>query len=84
MNTFRNLAIAMDSARKGGNAPCAMNATNEVAVREFLHDKIGFMEMSDLIEKVVAKTTFIAKPTLDDIMATHKEATDIAESLIVK
>jgi 1-deoxy-D-xylulose-5-phosphate reductoisomerase len=79
LKTFRNLAIAMDSARKGGNAPCAMNAANEVAVRGFLHDKIGFAEMSDLIEKVIAKTSFVAKPTLDDIMATHKEATDIAE-----
>lgn len=83
LNTFRNLAIAMDSARRGGNAPCAMNAANEVAVREFLRDKIGFMEMSDLIEKVIARTSFIAKPTLDDIMATHKEATEIAESLIL-
>jgi 1-deoxy-D-xylulose-5-phosphate reductoisomerase len=59
-----------------------MNAANEVAVREFLHDRIGFTEMSDLIEKVVAKTSFIAKPTLDDIMATHKEATEIAEAIV--
>ena len=79
LTTFRNLAIAMDSARRGGNAPCAMNAANEVAVRGFLNDKIGFVEMSDLIEKVIAKTSFIAKPTLDDIMATHKEATEIAQ-----
>ena len=69
----------MDSARRGGNAPCAMNAANEVAVRGFLNDKIGFVEMSDLIEKVIAKTSFVAKPTLDDIMATHKEATEIAQ-----
>jgi 1-deoxy-D-xylulose-5-phosphate reductoisomerase len=61
-----------------------MNAANEVAVRGFLNDKIGFVEMSDLIEKVIAKTSFIAKPTLDDIMATHKEATEIAESMLTK
>jgi 1-deoxy-D-xylulose-5-phosphate reductoisomerase len=80
LQTFRNLAIAMDSARKGGNAPCAMNAANEVAVKRFLQDKIGFLQMSDLIENVIAKTPFVASPTLDDIIETHKEATKIAEA----
>ena len=80
LQTFRNLAIAMDSARKGGNAPCAMNAANEVAVKRFLQDKIGFLQMSDLIEDVIAKTPFVASPTLDDIIETHKEATKIAEA----
>ncbi|MCR5455527.1 MAG: 1-deoxy-D-xylulose-5-phosphate reductoisomerase [Bacteroidales bacterium] len=80
LKTFRNLAIAMDSARKGGNLPCAMNAANEVAVKMFLEDKIGFLAMSDLIEDVVAKIHFIASPTLDDIMKTHAEATSMAES----
>ena len=80
LQTFRNLAIAMDSARKGGNAPCAMNAANEVAVKRFLQDKIGFLQMSDLIEDVIAKTPFVASPTLDDIIETHNEATKIAEA----
>lgn len=76
---FRNLAIAMDSARRGGNLPCAMNAANEVAVKRFLEDKMQFLEMSDLIEKVVAKISFVANPTLDDIMKTHADATRMAE-----
>jgi 1-deoxy-D-xylulose-5-phosphate reductoisomerase len=57
-----------------------MNAANEVAVKRFLQDKIGFLQMSDLIEDVIAKTPFVASPTLDDIIETHNEATKIAEA----
>ena len=79
---FRNLQLAFDSARRGGNIPCAMNAANEVAVRLFLHDKIGFMEMSDLIEYTLNKIDFIKSPSLDDIIATHREASKIAEKFL--
>jgi len=81
LTVFRNLAIAMDAARKGGNLPCIMNAANEIAVKRFLQDKIGFLQMSDFIETVMNKTSFIQNPTLDDIIATHSEATKISESL---
>ncbi|MBR4440338.1 MAG: 1-deoxy-D-xylulose-5-phosphate reductoisomerase [Bacteroidales bacterium] len=81
LNLFRNLALAIESAKHGGNLACAMNAANEIAVKRFLQDKIGFLEMSDLIEKTMQTTTFIAAPTLDDIIATHAEATRIAESI---
>ncbi len=81
LNLFRNLALAIESAKRGGNLACAMNAANEIAVKRFLQDKIGFLEMSDLIEKTMQTTTFIAAPTLDDIIATHAEATRIAESI---
>jgi len=81
LNLFRNLALAIESAKRGGNLACAMNAANEIAVKRFLQDKIGFLEMSDLIEKTMQTTTFIADPTLDDIIATHAEATRIAESI---
>ena len=81
LTVFRNLAIAMDAARKGGNLPCIMNAANEIAVKRFLQDKIGFLQMSDFIETVMNKTFFIQNPTLDDIIATHSEATKISESL---
>ncbi len=84
LKTFRNLGIAMDSARKGGNVPCAMNAANEVAVRGFLHDNISFVGMPDFIEDVISKVSFVANPTLDDIMDTHKEATQIAETILLK
>jgi 1-deoxy-D-xylulose-5-phosphate reductoisomerase len=82
LTVFRNLALAMEAAKKGGNLACAMNAANEVAVRGFLQDKTGFLEMSDLIEKTMEKISFIQNPTLDDIVATHNEATRIAESII--
>jgi len=78
LNVFRNLAIAIDSARKGGNIPCAMNAANEVAVKEFLHDQIGFVEMSSLIEYTLGKISYVSSPSIDDIVCTHEEATKIA------
>ncbi|MBQ1883382.1 MAG: 1-deoxy-D-xylulose-5-phosphate reductoisomerase [Bacteroidales bacterium] len=81
LNVFRNLALAMEAARRGGNLACAMNAANEVAVKRFLQDKIGFLEMSDLIETTMQKTPFIANPSLDDIIKTHEEAVRIAEEI---
>ena len=81
LNVFRNLALAMEAARRGGNLACAMNAANEVAVKRFLQDKIGFLEMSDLIETTMKRTPFIANPTLDDIIKTHEEAVRIAEEI---
>ncbi|MDD6001095.1 MAG: 1-deoxy-D-xylulose-5-phosphate reductoisomerase [Bacteroidales bacterium] len=81
LNVFRNLALAMEAARRGGNLACAMNAANEVAVKRFLQDKIGFLEMSDLIETTMQRTPFIANPTLDDIIKTHEEAVRIAEEM---
>ena len=81
LNVFKNLALAIHAAKQGGNLACAMNAANEVAVKRFLQDKIGFLEMSDLIETTMNKTPFIAKPTLDDIIATHAEAVRIAEEI---
>ena len=81
LNVFRNLALAMEAARRGGNLACAMNAANEVAVKRFLQDKIGFLEMSDLIENTMQKTPFIANPSLDDIIKTHEEAVRIAEGI---
>ena len=49
--TFRNLALAFEALDRGGNMPCVLNAANEVAVSEFLKEKIGFLEMSELVEK---------------------------------
>ncbi|MBQ3616633.1 MAG: 1-deoxy-D-xylulose-5-phosphate reductoisomerase [Bacteroidales bacterium] len=81
LNVFRNLALAMEAARRGGNLACAMNAANEVAVKRFLQDKIGFLEMSDLIETTMQRTPFIPNPSLDDIIKTHEEAVRIAEEM---
>lgn len=79
---FRNLAFAFDAVRKGGNMPCVLNAANEIVVAAFLQDKIGFLQMSDVIEKTMSKASFIATPTYEDYVVTDTEARIIAsESL---
>jgi 1-deoxy-D-xylulose-5-phosphate reductoisomerase len=70
MERFRNLAFAYYAMDKGGNMPCILNAANEIVVAEFLKDKIGFLQMSDIIEDVLAKAEFVAKPTYDDYVKT--------------
>ena len=71
---FRNLRLAYDALRRGGNIPCILNAANEVAVDAFLKGKIGFFAMSDIIEQTISETAFISSPTLDDYIATDREA----------
>ncbi len=73
MASFRNLALALQAMDRGGNAPCVLNAANEVAVRLFLEGRIGFLAMSDLIEERLAKATFVQHPTLEDLEATDAE-----------
>ena len=80
--TFRNLALAFDAMNKGGNAPCVLNAANEVAVEAFLKDKIGFLEMSDVVEKCLQTIHFITKPSYDDYVATDIETRTVADRLI--
>ena len=71
---FRNLRLAYDALRRGGNIPCILNAANEVALDAFLKGKIGFFAMSDIIEQTISETAFISSPTLDDYIATDREA----------
>ncbi|HLP04121.1 MAG TPA: 1-deoxy-D-xylulose-5-phosphate reductoisomerase [Paludibacter sp.] len=73
MERFRNLGFAYYAMDKGGNMPCVLNAANEVLVAEFLKDRIGFLEMSDLIENVMSKAFFIEKPGYDDYVKTDAE-----------
>ena len=68
-NKFRNLAFAYDAMDKGGNMPCILNAANEVVVHAFLHDKIGFLQMSDIIEWAMMTMPFVAEPSYDDYVA---------------
>ena len=82
IETFRNLAIAFEAMRVGGNMPCIINAANEVVVECFLKDKIGFLEMSDVIEACMQKASFVKVPTLDDYMATDKEVRALAYEMI--
>jgi len=79
---FRNLALAYEALRKGGNWPCIMNAANEISVNAFLCDRIGFMEMSDIIEQVLDKSGFISQPDLHDLKFSDKEARILANNLI--
>ena len=67
---FRNLDFAFQSMKKGGNMPCILNAANEIAVYGFLHDKISFLGMSDLIEWAMEYANFIQKPTYEDYVET--------------
>jgi 1-deoxy-D-xylulose-5-phosphate reductoisomerase len=80
--TFRNLALAMDALRQGGNMPCILNAANEIAVYAFLRNRIGFLDMTELVEQTMAKLPFIANPTLDEYFETDGEARNFAASLI--
>ena len=82
IETFRNLAIAFEAMRIGGNMPCIINAANEVVVESFLKDSIGFLEMSDVIEACMQKASFVKKPTIDDYVATDKEARALAYEMI--
>ncbi|MGB3618695.1 MAG: 1-deoxy-D-xylulose-5-phosphate reductoisomerase, partial [Catalinimonas sp.] len=82
VETFRNLPLALDAMRRGGNASCAVNAANEVAVAAFLRDEVGFLQMSDVIEAAVARVPHVAHPSLDDYLATDREARRRAEEQV--
>ena len=82
VKTFRNLQLATDAMNRGGNAPCVLNAANEIAVYAFLKNRIGFLDMTELIERTLDKIAFIAHPTLDDYFETDGEARNFAASLI--
>ncbi|MDO9373304.1 MAG: 1-deoxy-D-xylulose-5-phosphate reductoisomerase [Ferruginibacter sp.] len=82
VKTFRNLAIAIDAMFKGGNMPCILNAANEIAVWAFLHNRIGFLDMTAVVEKTMAHTTFIEKPTLEQYFESDGEARNFAASMI--
>ncbi|HPH46532.1 MAG TPA: 1-deoxy-D-xylulose-5-phosphate reductoisomerase [Chryseolinea sp.] len=80
--TFRNLALAFEALKRGGNMCCVLNAANEVAVAEFLKDKLGFLEMSEIVERCLDKISFIKTPTYEDFVKTDKETRIKALELI--
>jgi len=80
--TFRNLALAYRAMKKGGNSPCVLNAANEIAVDAFLNDKIGFLNMSDLIDNCLEKITFVKNPTIDDYIETDRETRILAKTIL--
>ncbi|REA57274.1 1-deoxy-D-xylulose-5-phosphate reductoisomerase [Dyadobacter luteus] len=82
METFRNLAIAYHVLEKGGNAACIINAANEIAVDAFLHDRVGFLEISDVILETLEKVDFIPNPGYDDYVQTNEAARRYASEMI--
>ncbi len=82
VKTFRNLALATEALRKGGNTACILNAANEIAVFAFLRNRIGFLDITEMIERTINKITFIANPTLEEYFDSDGEARNFAASLI--
>lgn len=82
VKTFRNLSLATDALFKGGNLPCVLNAANEIAVYAFLRNRIGFLDMTDVIERTMDQVPFIEKPTLDEYFESDGEARSYAAGLI--
>lgn len=76
--TFRNLALAFSALEQGGNMPCILNAANEVVVEAFLQDKIGFLQMSDVIESCMQVVNFIKKPNLINYLETDAQTRILA------
>ncbi len=82
IKTFRNLGLATEALRKAGNMPCILNAANEIAVYAFLKNRIGFLDMTEVVEQTMQKISFIEKPTLLEYFETDGEARIFAASLI--
>ena len=82
LETFKNLQMAYDAMEKGGNMACILNAANEIAVAAFLQDRIGFLNMSDLIANCMEKITFVANPNLEDYVATNEATRILANKLL--
>ena len=80
--TFRNLSLAFEVGEKGGNLPCILNAANEIAVQGFLEDRVGFLEISDVIESCLQKVSYIRTPLLEELIETDKETRAQALELI--
>lgn len=80
--TFRNLSLAFEALKQGGNMPCIINAANEMAVAGFLNRSIGFLAMSEVIEQCMQQMPYIASPVLDDYLNTDKETRIFAQNLI--
>jgi len=79
---FRNLALSYEALERGGNWPCILNAANEVAVEAFLTEKIGFLQIPDIIETTLGRSTYIKAPELEDYFNTDLQARRVAQEQI--
>ncbi|CAN5171449.1 1-deoxy-D-xylulose-5-phosphate reductoisomerase [soil metagenome] len=82
VKTFRNLTLATEALFKGGNLPCILNAANEIAVWAFLKNRIGFLDITAVIEKAMEQLPFIQNPTLEEYFESDGEARSFAASLM--
>ena len=82
LETFKNLALAYKAMEKGGNSPCILNAANEIAVSAFLNDKIGFLNMADLIDNCLEKINFVKNPSLDELIESDLETRNLAKNYL--
>ena len=80
---FRNLALAFEAMNKGGNVPCIINAANEVAVEAFLNSKIGYKDISSIVEQSIQKIAYIKQPNLEDYMKTDQETRLLASEILL-
>jgi 1-deoxy-D-xylulose-5-phosphate reductoisomerase len=83
IEVFRCLGLAFEALEQGGNAPCILNAANEIAVARFLNDEIKFLQIAETVEKTLQQTPFIAKPSLEELIASDGEARGIAAGILV-
>ena len=79
---FPNLALAYEAIERGGNAPCALNAANEVAVAAYLHGLISFYDISKINARCLRDVSFTADPSIDDIFETNREIALIADGYV--
>jgi 1-deoxy-D-xylulose-5-phosphate reductoisomerase len=82
--SFRNLELAFRAMERGGNMPCILNAANEVVVDAFLQDRIGFLQMSDVIEECMDNISFMAQPSLNNYLETDAHTRIFARQLVTK
>ena len=82
LETFKNLALAYKAMEKGGNSPCILNAANEIAVSAFLNDKIGFLNMADLIDNCLEKINFVKNPSLEELIESDLETRNLAKNYL--
>lgn len=80
--TFRNLGLAIEAMKRGGNMPCILNAANEIAVWAFLKNRIGFLDITAVVEKTMEKINFIETPTLEEYFDSDGEARNFAASIM--
>lgn len=81
---FPNLRLAFEAIRQGGNMPCILNAANEVCVDAFLHDRVGFLRMSDVNAEVMSRIPFIVHPSYDDYVETDRISRELARQIVIK